>query len=133
MSTQACKIRGYGYKFNYKDNIFSFIKDADIEYDYLNIIGKNFSYYDFRDWQSQDKKNIEPLLVVIIDGMNGEYKYVVYVENAHYIENTLGDAYWDINPRFDDWVKDRAQEKIEIFLQKKLDRKPQMFDFEHWC
>jgi hypothetical protein len=133
MSTQVCKIRGYGYKFNYKDNIFSFIKDADIEYDYLNIIGKNFSYYDFRDWQSQDKKNIEPLLAVVIDGMNGEYKYVIYVENAHYIENTLGDAYWDINPRFDDWVEDNAQEKIEIFLQRKLDRKPQMFDFEHWC
>lgn len=132
MSIQACKIRGYGYKFNYKDNIFSFIKDADIEYDYLNIIGKNFSYYDFRDWQSQDKKNIEPLLAVVIDGMNGEYKYVVYVENAHYIENTLGDAYWDIYPRFDDWVKDHAQEKIEIFLQRKLDRKPQMFDFENW-
>lgn len=133
MSTQACKIRGYGYKFNYKDNIFSFIKDADIEYDYLNIIGKNFSYYDFRDWQSQDKKNIEPLLAVVIDGMDGEYKYVIYIENAHYIENTLGDAYWDINPRFDNWVKDRAQKKIEIFLQRKLDRKPQMFDFEHWC
>ena len=84
-------------------------------------------------WQSQDKKNIEPLLAVVIDGMDGEYKYVVYIENAHYIENTLGDAYWDINPRFDDWVKDNAQEKIEIFLQRKLDRKPQMFDFEHWC
>lgn len=132
MSTQICKIRGYGYKFSYNDQLFSFISKGDDEHDFLNIINKNFGYYTFRDWQNQDKKNKEPLLAVITDGMGGEYKYVLYIENAHYVDNSHYDEYWEINPRFDDWVKERAKDKIEIFLQRKLDSEPQMFDFKHW-
>lgn len=131
MSTQICKIKGYGYKFNYKEQLFSFLNEDD-EYDFLDVIGKNFSYYDFRDWQSPDKKNLEPLLAVITDGMCGEYKYVLFIEEAHYINNTHWDDYWEINPRFDDWVKEIAKKRIECFLQRKLDTEPQMFKFEHW-
>lgn len=131
MSTQICKIRGYGYKFDYKEQLFPFLKEDD-EYDFLNVINKNFNYYSFRDWQCQDKKKIEPLLAVIIDGMGGEYKYVLYIEEVHYVDNTHFDDYWEIHPRFDDWVKERAKDKIELFLQRKLDREPQMFDFKHW-
>ena len=131
MSTQVCKIKGYGYKFNYNETLFSFL-DEDSEYDFLEVIGKNFSYYEFRDWQSQDKKNLEPLLAVITDGMCGEYKYVLYIEEVHYIENTHGDDYWEINPRFDNYVKEYAQKHIETFLKRKLDIEPQMFKFEHW-
>lgn len=132
MSTQICKIIGYGYKFDYKSPIFSFIDNIDTEYDFLDVIGKNFSYYQFRDWQCQDKNDLEPLLAVISDGMNGEYKYVLFIQNAHYIDNTHFDDYWEISPRFDDFVKDYAKNKIETFLQRKLDKEPQMFDFKHW-
>lgn len=131
MSIQICKIKGYGYKFDYKEQLFSFLNEDD-EHDFLNVIGKNFSYYDFRDWQNQDKKNLEPLLAVITDGMCGEYKYVLFIEEVHYIENTICDDYWKINPRFDEWVKENAQQKIETFLQRKLDIEPQMFSFKHY-
>lgn len=131
MSTQICKIKGYGYKFNYNEQLFNFI-DKDIEPDFLEVIGKNFSYYDFRDWQSPDKKNLEPLLAVITDGMCGEYKYVLFIEEVHYINNTHWDDFWEINPRFDDWVIDCAKKKIETFLQRKLDIEPQMFSFKHY-
>ena len=47
MSTQVCKIKGYGYKFNYNETLFSFL-DKDDEYDFLEVIGKDFSYYDFK-------------------------------------------------------------------------------------
>lgn len=131
MSIQICKIKGYGYKFDYKEQLFSFLNEDD-EHDFLNVIGKNFSYYDFRDWQNQDKKNLEPLLAVITDGMCGEYKYVLFIEEVHYIENTMCDDYWEINPRFDEWVKENAQQKIETFLQRKFDEEPQMFSFKHY-
>ena len=98
----------------------------------MSVIGKNFSYYDFRDWQNQDKKNLEPLLAVITDGMCGEYKYVLFIEEVHYINNTHWDDYWEIHPRFDDWVKELTKEKIECFLQRKLDEEPQMFSFTHY-
>ena len=131
MSTQICKIKGYGYKFNYSEQLFNFI-DKDNEFDFLEVIGKNFSYYDFRDWQSPDKKNLEPLLAVITDGMCGEYKYVLFIEEVHYINNTHWDDYWEINPRFDDWVKEITKNRIECFLQRKLDEEPQMFSFTHY-
>ena len=131
MSIQICKIRGYGYKFSYDTQLFSFLSKDD-EHDFLNVINKNFNYFSFRNWQNQDKNNIEPLLAVIVDGMGGEYKYVLYIENVHYVDNTHFDDYWEINPRFDDWVKERAKDKIEMFLQRKLDEKPQMHNFKHF-
>ena len=132
MSTQVCKIKGYGYKFSYDTLLFSYIDDKDKEWDFLDVINKEFSYYDFRDWQNQDKKNKEPLLAVIIDGMCGEYKYVLYIEEVKYVNNTHFDDYWEIHPRFDDWVKERAKDKIETFLQRKIDQEPRIFEFEHW-
>ena len=131
MSVQICEIRGYGYKFEFSDNLFSFIND-DKESDFLDVINKNFSYYDFRDWQSQDKKNLEPLLAVITDGMCGEYKYVLYIEQVKYIENTHSDNFWKINPLFNEHIKEYAKQNIETFLQRKMNKEPQMFEFKHW-
>lgn len=127
MSVQICEIRGYGYKFEYSDNLFSFIND-DKECDFLDVINKNFSYYQFRDYQDKQK----PLLAVVIDGMNGEYKYCLYIEQVKYIENTHFDNFWKINPLFNEYVKEYTKQNIETFLQRKMNKEPQMFEFKHW-
>ena len=54
MSVQACRIRGVGYKFDYEYPLFSFIKGKDEEeildneYDFIDVLGLNFSYYDIK-------------------------------------------------------------------------------------
>ena len=63
--------------------------------------------------------------------MSGEYIYVLFIEEASYIENSHGDNYWCNKYRYDDWVKKYAKENIETLLQKKLEM-PQEFDFHHY-
>lgn len=130
MSTQACNIKGYGYKFNYDDLLFEHIKDLDLEYDLLEVIALNGSYYNTRDLKGGDR--VSPLRVYS-DGMNGEFKYVLYVTEAHYIENTHGDNYWKNKYRNDDYVKKYAKQHIETFLNRKIDRDIENVDFEYWC
>ena len=131
MSTQICKIKGFGYKFDYDEPLFSFIPDKDKEYDFLDIVNKNFGYYSFRNYRHNDSPD-KRLLSVVIDGMGGEYKYVLYIEKVEYVDNTHFDDYWELECRCDDWVKERAKNWIETFLQRKLDTEPQMFEFKHW-
>lgn len=128
MSTQVCRIKGFGYKFDGNEKLFDFLKDEDDEeYNFLDVIGLEASYYDFK---KQSDSN-EPNLKVITDGMCGEYKYVMFVDEVSYIENTHGDSFWVRKFRSDKWIKDYAKSKIETLLGRKLGE-PKEWDFQHY-
>jgi len=127
MSTQACSIRIFGYKFDYKDLLFSHINDNGQEYDFVDIIGMDIGYYELRDMGSSDKG----LLKIIIDGMCGEYKYVGFITEASYILNTHGDDYWRNTFRNDNFIKEYAKSKIQTLLGRELGE-PQEYVFEHY-
>lgn len=129
MSTQICKIRGIGYKFKYEDLPFSFLDDTDKEYDFLEVINRNLNYYSLRDMKISEH---EALLGVVIDGMGGEYKYVLIVTEATYVDNTHYDEFWQHHFRDDEYVRQYAKEKIETFLQRKLDSEPEIVEFKHY-
>jgi len=128
MSTQATLIKGIGYKFKYDDNIFSHINNNDDEYDFIDVIGLDGSYYNMRNLKSDEK--ISPLRI-FLDGYNGDYKYVLFVTEASYIENTHGDDRWKNKYRNDDYVKKYAKQHIETLTGQKLDA-VQEIEFEHW-
>ena len=48
MSTQVSRIKGFGYKFSYDENLFSFIDNKDEEYAFIDVIGLDYSYYDIK-------------------------------------------------------------------------------------
>lgn len=137
MSVQACRIRGFGYKFNYDEPLFSFIKGEDEEemfdneYDFICVLGVNFSYYDMYDTPSDKKK---PKLMVVTDGMNGDFKAVMFVTQVIDMFDTHGfyEQGWIRDFKDDEWLRERAKENIETFLQRKLDREPVELDFEHY-
>jgi len=128
MSTQACLIKGFGYKFKHDDNIFSYIDNNDDEYDFIDVIGLDGSYYNMRNLKSDE--TISPLRI-FLDGYSGEYKYVLFVTEASYIENTHGDDRWKNKYRNDDYVKKYAKQHIETLIGKKLSD-VQEIEFEHW-
>lgn len=129
MSIQACRISLYGYKFDFYEPIFKDIP-IDIEGEYVDVWGIPTGYYDLQYW-----KNTKPYqnscLVYISDGMNADYKYIGYLKSATYIENTLGDPFWETTPRFDEWVMKRTKPNIEMILRKELGE-PQLFTFDHY-
>lgn len=126
MSIQVSRVKGFGYKFDYKENLFSHIDNSDDEYEFLEVIGLNYSYYEIKE---DKRKSLN--LKVVTDRMSGEYVYVLYLEEVSYIENSHGDEYWCNKYRYDDWVKKYAKEHIETFLGRKLGE-PQEFDFKHY-
>lgn len=127
MSVQGCLIRIFGYKFNYDELLFSHITDDEKEYDFIDVIGMDTGYYELQKNGSSEKG----LLKIIIDGMNGEYKYVGFITEASYIMNTHYDEYWRHTYRNDDFIKKYAKEKIETLLGKKLGE-PKEYVFEHY-
>lgn len=128
MSTQVCLISGYGYKFDYNTPLFSFINDIDQEYDFLDVTGLTSGYYDLQDSISDRKKS---KLAVIVDGMCGGYKYVMYITSASYVSNThFGDP-WHREFRNDDYIRNYCKQNIETLLIKPLGD-PKEFTFEHW-
>lgn len=126
MSIQVSRVKGIGYKFNYEEPLFSFIKDNDKEYDFIDIIGLNYSYYSAKK-DNRDDSNLK----IITDGMNGEYKYVLFLEEASYIDNSHGDSYWCKKYKYDNHTKKYAKENIETLLQRELGN-PIEFDFQHY-
>lgn len=137
MSVQACRIRGFGYKFDYEEHLFSFIKGEDEEeifdneYNFINVLGLNFSYYDMCDTPSDKNK---PKLMVVTDGMNGNYKAVMFITQVIDMYDTHGfyEQGWIRYFEDSEWLRKRAKENIETFLQRKLDREPVELDFEHY-
>jgi hypothetical protein len=129
MSTQVCRVKGYGYKFDYSENIFSFIDDKDIEFDFIDIVGLYGSYYSLRD---SNKTDCESNIMIFNDGMCREYKYVIYVTEASYIENSHGDERWVRRFRNDNFIRTYAKSHIETLLQRKDIGYPIEVDFDHW-
>ena len=137
MSVQACRIRGFGYKFDYKEPLFSFIKGEDEEeifdneYNFTEVLGVNFGYYDMHDTPSDREK---AKLMVVTDGMNGYFKAVLYITQVIDMYDTSGcyDQGWIRDFRNDDYIRKCAKEHIETFLQRKLDREPVELDFEYY-
>lgn len=129
MSTQACRIKGFGYKLDYDEDVFSHIKNEDDEeYNFIDVIGLDGGYYDMRDLKSDTRTS--PLRI-FTDGMCGDYKYVIYVTEASYIENTHGDERWVNKYRDDEFVREYAKQHIETLTGKSLDE-PIEVDFEHY-
>ena len=126
MSIQVSRVKGIGYKFNYEEPLFSFIKDKDKEYDFIDIIGLNYSYYSVKK-DNRDDSNLK----IITDGMDGEYKYVLFLEEASYIDNSHGDSYWCKKYKYDNHTKKYAKEHIETLLQRELGDLME-FDFQHY-
>lgn len=58
------------------------------------------------------------------DGMNGDYKYILIVTEATYVDNTHYDDFWQNKFRNDEYVREYAKEKLETFLQRKMDTEP---------
>lgn len=137
MSVQACRIRGFGYKFDYEEHLFSFIKGEDEEeifdneYNFIDVLGLDFSYYDIHDTPSDKNK---PKLMVVTDGMNGNYKAVMYITQVIDMYDTHGyyDQGWIRDFEDSEWLRKHAKEHIETFLQRKLDREPIELDFEYY-
>jgi len=127
MSVQACLIKGFGYKFNFDDLLFSHLDDEDKEEEFIDVIGMYVSYYRLRDKESSQ----ESFLGIITDGMNGEYKYVMFITEASYIMNTHGDHYWRHTYRMDEYIKNYAKQKIETLLGRTLGE-PEEHTFEHY-
>ena len=128
MSLQVCRIKGFGYKFDYENNLFSHIDNKDLESDFIDIVGLHGGYYGFKKENSNKK---EDNLKIISDGMNGEYKYVLYISEVSYVENTLGDDFWTREFRNDEWIRKYAKENISILLGTELGE-AQEFDFLHY-
>ena len=129
MSIQACEIRGIGYKFDYNEDLFSFISDVEDEQEFIDVIDVAGGYYSMKDLKSNNK--ISPLRI-FIDGMNGEYKYVLIVTEATYIENTHGDNRWKNKYRDDEFIRKNAKKRIETLLQRKFEENPNDVVFEHY-
>ncbi len=128
MSIQALSVKGVGYKIKPDEQVFSHISDSDIEYDFIDILGLDGGYYDMKNLESD--KNKSPLRV-FIDGMNGDYKYILYVTEVHYIENTHGDNFWKNKYRDDDFLRKYAQRHIELVTGKKMGTLQEV-EFEHY-
>lgn len=130
MSTQICQIKVFGYKFDYYEPVFSYI-DREQEDEFVDKWGIPTGYYDFQSW-----KNTKPYknscLAYISDGMCAEYKYFGYIKQVTYVDNTHGDYFWEINPRFDEWIMERTKPNLELLTQRKFDTEPQLFDFKHY-
>lgn len=137
MSVQACRIRGFGYMFDFKEPLFSFIKGADDDWifeneqSFIDVLGLEFSYYRMYDTSSNTKK---AKLMVVTDGMNGEFKAVLYVTQVIDLYDTSGchEQGWIRDFRNDDYIREYAKQNIETFLQRKLDREPRELDFEYY-
>lgn len=127
MSIQACLIRGYGYRFDYSESLFSHIQDDDKEYDFIEVIGLDEGYYSLRD----NKNSKDALLGIVKDGMCGEYKYVLFITEASYIENTHGDNFWRNEFRNDDYIRNYCKKNIETLLGRELGE-PTEHVFEHY-
>ena len=130
MSLQACRIKGWGFKFKYDEPLFSFIKDLNKESEFLCACHISVGYYFFRELIKNDFNY--SYLYVITDGMDGAYKIVLFPTEVSYIENTLGDIDWKIDFNDKDLIRTNAKQIIEAFLQRKLDREIEYLDFEHW-
>jgi hypothetical protein len=130
MSTQVSLVKGIGYKFEYDEDIFSFIKNIDDEeYDFIDVLNMSGCYYDMKKLKSDNR--ISPLRVYT-DGMSGEYKYVLFVTEVSYLENSHGDDRWRNKYRNDEYVKQYAKQHIETFLQRTMNDEPKELEFEHW-
>jgi hypothetical protein len=137
MSVQACRIRGFGYKFDYEYPLFSFIKGEDEEeildneYDFIDVLGLNFSYYDMHNTPSDKNKR---KLMIITDGMNGNYKAVMFVTQVIDMYDTHGfyEQGWVRDFRNDDWLRKCAKRDIETLLQRKFDEEPIELDLEYY-
>lgn len=129
MSVQACRIFGYGYKFPAKEKLFSFL-DEDSEYDFCDITGLNFSYYNMYDTPSDEKKC---KLMVIVDGMGGEYKCVMFVTQVIDMYDSHGfyEQGWVRKFKDDEYVRMYAKKEIETLLQRELGE-PQEIELEHY-
>lgn len=128
MSLQVSRVKGIGYKLDYNDFIFSHISDKCKESEFIDIINMGYSYYDHKEEANQIGKD---KLKIVTDGMNGEYIYIMYIEECSYIENTSGDEYWCNKFRYDDWVKKYARENISILTGRDLGE-PSEYDFLHY-
>ena len=126
MSLQVCRIKGYGVKLEYGENIFTHINDKDKEQEFLEILKLDYSYYSLKKRISDDA-----FFAVIMDGMNGEYKYVMYITEVSYIENTHGDDYWCNKYRDDKWIREYAKENIEIVMGRDVGELHEI-DFKHY-
>lgn len=137
MSVQACRIRGVGYKFDYEHPLFSFIKGEDKEeildneYDFIDVLGLNFSYYDMCGTPS-DKNKLK--LMIVTDGMNGNYKAVMFITQVIDMYDTNGfyEQGWVREFRNDDRLRKCAKRYIETLLQRKFDEEPIELDLEYY-
>lgn len=137
MSVQACRVRGFGYNFDYEEPLFSFIKDEDKEemfnneYDFIDVLGLRFSYYDMHATPS-DKNKLK--LMVVSDGMSGDYKAVMFVTQVIDMYDTSGcaDQGWVRDFRDDEWMRSCAKRHIETLLQRKFDKEPVELNLEYY-
>ena len=64
--------------------------------------------------------------------MNGDYKYFGYIRRVTHIEDTHGSSFWEIEPRFDDWVMKSTKRNLQLLTQRKFDIEPQLYTFDHY-
>ena len=126
MSVQECRVKGYGYKLDSNEQLFSFITNKDAEYDFADAVGMLGNYYNLRDTKSDSRLR---LLRIFFTEENSTY--VLFVTESSYVQNTHGDNYWVNKYRDDDFMRSNAKRQIETLLQRKLNE-PGEIDFIHW-
>ena len=72
--------------------------------------------------------------MIITDGMNGNYKAVMFVTQVidMYDTHRFYEQGWVRDFRNDDWLRKCAKRDIETLLQRKFDEEPIELDLEYY-